>query len=315
MPILYHTLDNLSISNTTGYPHYETQGQIDLALLASKMYGKNIRQGNTFYVKQINAQLVARNEGALEDFDTGGAATLQLKMFQTNKYNRAAWNSVFKQWSTQKRLGGAIGAAIKNDDMEFAVNQGNLTSRTSVIYQNMADSTPEKLVLGGASTAGIDFSLQDFCNTTMFPPQEPSKDHFDNSVYKENKFDDDRFGDQLQIELGMHNSSVVTDVGGLDISGVQVTPGRALSGASVGVANYNAPYPIPVFCGLMEYFVMIMPPDTMTQTEDDFFIRLQIHLAKWKPLVYRPKTKRFTYKKGQSKFTRMRRSRGRRRRR
>lgn len=261
------------------------------------MYGKNIRQGNTFYVKQVNAQLIARNEGSLEDFDTGGAATLQLKMYQTNKYNRAAWNSVFKQWSTQKRLGGAVGAAIKNDDMEFAFNYFNQNSRTSTIYQNMADEIPEKLVLGGTSTAGQDFSLEDFCNTTMFPIQEPSKDHFDNSVYKENKFDDNRMGDHLQIELGMHNSSVVTDIGGLEIGGVNVTPGRALSGASVGTAQYEAPYPIPVLCGLMEYYCLITPPDTASQVADDFFIRIQIHLARWKPLVYRSRKSRRKYNK------------------
>lgn len=316
MPVLYSSIDTLSLQNTTGYPHYAATGQIDLAMLASKMYGKNIRQGNSFYLKKVTAQLVGRNQGVLEDFDTGGACTLQLKFYQTNKYNRAAWNAVFKQWSAQKRLGGAIGGAIKNDDMEFAWNQGMIVpGRTSNIYQSMSDGTPEKLVLDGASTAGTDFALKDFCNTSMFPVQEPSKDHFDDSVYKENKFDDNRFGIPFQMEMGMSNSSIVTDVGGLDISGIQVTPGRALSGAMVTVGEYEFPRPTPVLCGLMSYNVLINPPDTVTQSEDDFFIRIQYHIAKWKPLVYRPKKSLNTYKKGMSKFTRSRRSSGRRRRR
>ena len=302
MPVLYQTIDNLSIQNTTGYPHYAETGQVDLAILASKMYGKNIRQGNSFYLKKVTAQLIARNDGLTEDFDTGGAATLQLKFYQTNKYNRAAWNAVFKQWSAQKRLGGAIGGAIKNDDMEFAWNQGmTVSGRTSNIYQSMADSNPEKLVLDGSSTAGTDFSLKDFCNTSMFPPQEPSKDHFDDSVYKENKFDDNRYGIPFQMELAMSNSSVVTDVGGLDISGIQVTPGRALSGSIVTVGEYEFPRPTPVLCGVMSYNVFIMPPDTATQTEDDFFIRIQYHLSRWKPLVYRPKRKAPAKKKSRRK--------------
>ena len=289
MPVLYGSVDNLEQTNESGYPNYAASGQIDLAMLMSEQIGKNVRQGQSFHVKQINIQLVGKDDALTDDFDVGGACTMQFKGFQTNKYARHGWNEAFKQWRRQKQLAGAVGSAIRNDDMEFAMNYGSITSRTSSIFRNMAASTSEKLVLGGASTIGQDWSLEDFVNTTLYPPQDPSKDHFNNSVYKENKFGDTRFPLATSVELTASQSAIATAVDG-GILGIG--SGDVFSGAVSAAGVYTFPRPLRVLCGLLSYNIILTPPDTVNQVEDNFFIRYQIHVVKTTPLVYRPKKRR-----------------------
>jgi hypothetical protein len=306
MPVVSVTLEDLEINNNA--TDIEADGIVYLDRLLSEYYGKNIRQGNTFYLSKIQAQLKGTDSGVSQDFDVGGNATIDLKWCPGNKYARKAWNNVFRQWKLQKSYAGKIGPHMKNDDLEFAFHDVYYDARTSTI-RGSGITTDEKLCLYGSSTAGNDFSLEDYVNSTMMPAQEPSRDHFTNQVIKDNKYGDTRFPAKSHVTM---TSSVSHDVSKYSTLGnLPVT--QTLYAAAQGQAGLCAfDSPVPVMCGIINYKVALMPEDTLFQTEDNFDLVLMFHVKRWKPLVFRPKArkaKKFTRKPRSSR----RRTRGRRR--
>lgn len=292
----------IAIQNDNSPHTQNADGQVDLALLLSEYYGKNIRQGQNFTVTAVQATLCPANNTAAA-IDAGISATVNLMHIPTQKHSRKAWNMVFDQWRAQKRLAGAVGSNVRYDDMEFAWGIGKATSRTSTIYSTgMGDSNTEQLVLTGDSTGGSDFSLADFYNTAH-PSAAVSKSHFDDSVIKPTKFGDTPFPSKQSTWVTATNSArqgIVKydiDVGTEDEQYVGLTSAISMNHLQ------QLPEPIQAFCGLFEYHAFVMPDDTVVQVEEDFDLILTFHVQKWRPLVFpRPKARkskgRSSYRKG-----------------
>lgn len=275
----------------------ESVGQIDLAMLASEQLGRNVRQGQTFHIKKVSAFL----RGATGDHDVGHSVVAQLKTVPTTRTSRKGWNLAFNQWKKQKLLAGKVGNYMRNDDFEVAYNSGSITTRTSQIYgSGMGDSTAERVVLKGDSTDGSDFALQDLINSQLPHPSSgfagQSKDPFTNNVIKEPKFTTLGWpGDQVFGVTAVHSANMFKFDAPVNET--------YYFGANSEQGEMEFIKPIPSMCGIIYYEFYVNPKDTTFQIEDNAKLFLQFHIVRMTPLVYRPKVKRMTYKKGQSKFT------------
>ena len=253
-------------------------GQVDLAYELSQVLGHEIRQGQSFRV--IGMQATVKGFAGGGDLDVGGSTVVGAAYIPTNSHARKAWNNVFQQWSKQKRLAGAVGQQVRYDDMEFAWEATTIDSRTSTIYQNLADNAAEHLVLNGNSTIGTDFSLSDYYNSA-YAKAPPSLDHFTNTVIKPAKTGDTMFPEQqIFYTTGTHSSMVDS------------SPIPDYLGGAISMNNFQffpADNHINVFCGLMYLFGKVMPPDTAGQDADEFQIVVTIAVEGWTPLVYKRK--------------------------
>lgn len=286
MPVV--TLKNLDASNDNSPHTANVDTQIDLAVLLSEHYGRNIRQGNSFKVNGVQAWLRPSDEDA-GGIDSGVSAAIRLDYIPTTGHSRRAWNNVFKQWKAQKNLKGAVGSQIRFDDMEFAWHSASVVSgRTSTIFgTGIGDSNEEKLCLVGESTGGDDFSLKDYYNSAYETPQA-SRNHFDSTVIKEPKFGDTPFPEIQHIHCAATNSARVGVLGENAILGT--SPEGITSAISTSDMNM-LPSPVNVLCGTMRILAFIMPDDTADQIEEDFTFDISISVVSWKPLVYRPRRK------------------------
>lgn len=288
MPIL--TTAPIGLQNGNDPSVAQATGQIDLALLASEYYGKNIRQGQKFTVKAVSAHLVPANLDAVAGIDIGISAVASLNHIPAMRHSRKAWNNVFNQWSSQKRLSGKVGANIRNDDLEFCWNIATKNSRSSTIYgTGIGDVTTETLCLRGDSSATNDiFSLEDYYNSS-FPAPSASRDHFSNSVIKDDKFGGTPFPAVQKTLVSATNSAQVD----------YETLGNEQDGAVAQDGFIELISPHQVLCGLYYYDVKVMPDDTATQVEEDFSIVFSFHVVRFTPLVFSRKTSsRRTMKKG-----------------
>ena len=299
MPIL--TTAPIPLQNGDNPAATQASGQIDLALLASEYYGKNIRQGQSFTVKAVSAHLVPAMNTA-GGIDIGISAVTSLEHHPVMSHSRKAWNNVFKQWTSQKRLSGKVGASIRNDDMEFCWNINTKTSRTSTIYgTGMGDTNTETLCLRGSSSATNDiFSLQDYYDSS-YPAPAASRDHFTNVVIKDDKYGGTPFPAVQKTLVSATNSAQVD----------YETVGNEQDGAVATDGFIELISPHYVLCGLYYYDVKVMPDDTATQIEEDFSIVFSFHVTKFTPLVYRSRkskaTKRFVKStSGKQRFNRSR---------
>lgn len=287
MPIL--TTEPIPLSNGNDPSQAEATGQIDLAMLASEYYGKNIRQGQNFTVKAVSAHLVPANNSATQGIDIGISAVTSLNHIPAMAHSRKAWNNVFRQWTSQKRLSGKVGANIRNDDMEFCWNIGTKTSRTSTIYgTGLGDVTTESLCLRGSSSATNDvFSLEDYYNSS-FPAPAASVDHFSSAVIKDDKYGGTPFPAVQKTLVSATNSAQVD----------YETLGNEQDGAVATDGFVELISPHYVLCGLYYYDVKVMPDDTASQVEEDFSIVFSFHVVRFSPLVFsRRKSPRRTMKK------------------
>lgn len=261
--------------------------QIDLALLLSEHYGRNIRQGNSFKVNGVQAWLRPADLNNVRGIDVGVSAAVKFAYIPATGHSRRAWNNVFKQWKAQKNLAGAVGTQIRYDDMEFAWSATHISGRTSTIYgTGMGDGNTESLVITGTSTGGTDFSLEDYYNSAYEAPSG-SRDHFSNSVFKEPKFGDTPFPAIQNVYATATNSAGAGVLGenlvGLDPEG--------LFSAEAHADMTILPTPIHVLCGLLNVQAYIMADDTVDQIEEDMAMDIAISVVSWKPLVYRPRRK------------------------
>ena len=295
MPVV--RLKDLDASNDNSPDSANITTQVDLALLLSDYYGRNIRQGNSFKVNGVQAWLRPADLTTGESIDSGVSAAVKFAFIPATGHSRRAWNNVFKQWKAQKNLAGAVGTQIRYDDMEFAWNASLITGRTSTLYSTgIGDSDQESLVLTGASTGGDDFSLEDYYNSSYETPNA-SRNHFSNAVIKAPKFGQDPFPAIQNVYCAATNSARV------GVLAEDALFGLNPEGNTSAIADSEMnmlPTPIHVLCGIMEVKAYIMPDDTADQIEEDFAMDVAISVVSWKPLVYRPrrKTGKRTSKKG-----------------
>lgn len=282
MPILTHTVSNLTVPNSPEDPVHN--GLVDLSILASQYYSKTVRQGNSFKLKGVSANILPAS-GVTQDWDTGASVTCKLSYAPVTKITRMAWNHVFKQWLKQKRLKGMVGESMRYDDFELGYEASTSyynTTRTSTIHASgIGDDNSERVMLYGGSTQGTDYTLQDYINSQHDAPPA-SVDPFDSTTIKEAKFSTgSRWPASQLLFVSGTSSNVVTDIGTSD----------AYSGSVVLDDMKEFPIPVNVLCGLLKLNVYVPIDDTLTQWADSFDLMIHFHVESWKPLVYRPKPK------------------------
>lgn len=277
MPVVHKVFGNLTVPNDPSDAVLNTY--VDLSMLLSEKYSKQVRQGNTFKVKAVQAAIIP-SAGLTDDWDTGSSVTVKHEFVQTSKLTRQAWNKIFNVWKKQQRS-SASHTPVKYND--FEVGYTRTTSylnedRTSTIYsKGMGDTTPEMVCMYGSSTDNSDFTLQDYVNSMMDAPA-PSVDPFDSTIIKAPKFDHgNRWPDASRIYIPA-NASVMYDDGDA-------------SGAAVSMPIQEFPEALNVMCGLLKTNVYIPMDDTLGQYADTFDLILSYHITKWTPLVIRPKRK------------------------
>lgn len=286
-------------------------GQIDLALLVSDYYGKQIRQGNSFKITGGQATLRPADNAIEKNVDKGINTSVVCSYIPHTKHSRKAWNGVFRQWRAQKNLRGAVGIQMRYDDMEFAYMADDRTSRTSTIYSGgLGDSDSEYLVLAGSSSEttvspileGF-YSLEDFYNSQN-PPAPASKYHISGTDIKQPKFGDDMFPEHQHFTLSAESSGRIEYMG----KGLLGDDKTALTADSQSSPIETFPQALNVLCGLIHYDAYVMPDedwlDDEVQLNEDFELYITIFIKSWKPLVYSRKSRNARNKK--SRFTRSR---------
>ena len=267
---------------------------IYLDMLLSEYYGKMIRQGQSFKVVGLQASL--QPDPGSSGIDVGMSAEVVLNYIPVTKHSKFAWNQVYKGWRNQKKLATAVGGQIRYDDLEFGWDkfEGSDRGRTSTIFgSGMSDAAQEKLVLTGSSvqTAGVtvgQYSLTDYYNSSYQTPAA-SEDPFTGSDIKEPKWGDTPF----PAEQSMHCTAT---------SSASNIDGKLASAITMGDVQ-TFPTPCNILCGVLEAEAYIMPDDTISQDEDDFFLTVTIFVETWKPLVFHAKRSKRRYtRKGRKSY-------------
>lgn len=257
-----------------------------LDMLLSEYYGKMVRQGSSFKIQGVQANLTP--DASSLGIDVGMSAEVQIHYVPVTRHSKFAWNQVYKGWRNQKKLATAIGGQVRYDDLEFGWNdeEGADRSRTSTIFgSGMSDSLQEKMVLTGPSvqSAGVtvgQYSLQDYYNSAYETP-EPSKDPFTNTEIKEPKWGATPFPEIQALHCTATSSAQWFELPGANIHQGAITMGDI----------QELPVPCESLCGVLFVEAYIMPDDTAGQFEDDFWLDVTVWVSSWKPLIFHRKRK------------------------
>lgn len=284
MPIVTHNLGTIETPDNPDAP--VKSANIDLALLLSDYYGKNIRQGHNFVVTGVQARLIPHNDDVNDDYDVGGSVAVSLGYVPTAKHSRRAWNQAFKIWTQQKKLSSTNGLhPTRNEDFEFAWDYAGKTSRTSSMRPSMGDdSAVEYACLIGDTTGSQDWCLKDFYNSTNRAPL-PALNHYTGVEYKDNKYGDTKFPAVQTLFTTADASSIVTKFDSIGTN-------TYFSGGSMDAEFQMLPQPANVLCGVMDVLAWMIPGDTAAQIEDNMELYISFAISKWKPLVFRPRPRR-----------------------
>lgn len=273
-----HIVTHTGTFDTPNDPTGSLDGGIsDAALVLSDKYGRNIRQGNNF--RLIGYGLQIRVPGA----DTGAAAVCSLTFVEPNRHLVKAWNNMFQTWRKQKQIEAKVGRQMRYDDFELALNSGNVTSRTSHIYDDpfaVSDGDKHDIVLAGDSNESGNYtSISDVYNSRFRPPQA-SQTHYGSNIK------DPKFGTQyIDVNSDIYTSLVcqATASGGVDSGG---TPDYLGWGISMGDMVWLPPdNHINVMCGLVDYQIRAFPQDTAGQVADTLEYQLTLVYEGWSPLA------------------------------
>lgn len=287
MPLVHHTME-LSQSNDPSNP---ASTVIHLDTMLSELYGKNIRQGNTFNVKAVQCSLVPKDDG----YDTGMATTVRFSYAPTTKHSRKAWNHAFTQWASQKKLAGRLGRNLNNDDFETTYSTSYLSYvRTSTLRQGgLSDSDSDKVAIYGNSSELTDVMTLEDLYESIVPVPSPSKYSWNNIPIKQMKYTS-HFPEERRFATSAILSADVSEAGEF--------PSVYLGGANSASNIIHLPEVANVMCGHLEIDAWVIADDTLTQDEDPATLLISIWVDSWKPLAY-PRSKpspRRTPKKGKA---------------
>ena len=259
------------------------EGHIDLALELSKLYGKNIRQGQTFKVKGIQASMKAANS----EYDVGMSTMTRFDYCPSTKHTRQAWRMAQPTWTKQKQLRSGAMFGSRYDDLEYAYNSDHAVNnpRVSTLFQGgLTDSDADKMVLYGNSNESDNiFALSDFYEQ-LKRPVPPSRYSAGDTVVKDAKFSD-YFADQRYVSVASNASAGAWQ----DSISLPWPIDDTISGSALGWSNMTAPiteFPesLQVLCGLMHYNVYALPDDTVFQLQDNAMIYFSIWVESFKPI-------------------------------
>ena len=274
--------------------------QIDLALELSKMYGKNIRQGQNFKVKGIQTSLRPVGSG----YDSGLAHSSVFSFVPTTKHSKTAWVQAYKLWAKQKRLfAGATGGYVNYDDLEFCYSSFYANGRTSSVRQSgLGDPNLDEMCLLGSSSDGV-FALEDYYDS-MRPVSPPSQYSWNNSTVKEAKYTD-KFPLPREVYAAGQLSAAVSEAG--------EWPAVYLSAATATATIHEFPEAQNVLCGLIKCNTFVIADDVIGQTPDTAILEVAIFVESWKPLMAMKPRRTSTPRRYTRKFRGGRRSNRRRR--
>lgn len=282
MPVVTKVIPNLDISNDPSAP--VATGFIDLSMECSKLYSRNVRQGQTFTLKGVQAAIIP-SAGLTDDWDNGMSVNVKHEYLHTTAHTRKIWNKTFNVWKQQQ--GNALSRTpVKYNDFEVgwhAASHLHDADRNSTIRSSgIGDGSDEKVVLWGDSTSLDDFTMQDYSNS-MYDRADPSRDPFQNTVIKEPKFNHySLWPEPSRFYAEATSSNIVTNLDGPN----------GYSGSITMNTMHMFPIPIKVMCGLMKYEVYIPLDDTILQYADTCDLILMYYVSSMKPLVYRPKARK-----------------------
>jgi len=251
----------------------------------SELYGKNIRQGQNFRVKGVQASLRGANSG----YDVGMSAACRFSYAPTTKHTRKAWKSIFQDWYRQKSLRSGVGIDVRYDDMEFTYSTTYLSETgTSSLYQGgLGDADSDKMCIYGSSNESSNvFSLQDFYES-MNPPALPSRYSVNNAPIKEAKFTD-KFPDERSFWCHANASTVPAfEMDNITIPGFEdpMVSFTHLGGSDMSGPMETLPECANVFCGLLELDVWMIPDDTVAQVEDTAILYLTIWVESFSSIL------------------------------
>ena len=277
---------DIKVSNS---PHVAQEFYVDFAGDAtqtlSDYFGKNVRQGHSFKLCQIDLGIQPKQSDG-SDYDVGLAVSCQHVFTPATKHTRQAWNQMFKEWAKQKTLAGVVGSTVRYDDFELAYDDVHaattfLNRRSSIYATGLADSNTEALSIQGLSVAGSDLSLKDYYEDRN-PISLPSSTPF-GGVVKQPKFAS-YWPDNVELQTQATLSSIVTDTD-------QTPPlSNYLSGAVSMSTGWEGN--VDVFCGSIRNYVYVTADDTIGQIADEAELTVTFWIASWKPLVYSAKKNR-----------------------
>lgn len=303
MPVLTKVISNLDIPNDPS--DFVATGFIDLSVECSKLYSRNVRQGQTFKLKGAQAAIIP-SAGATDDWDSGMSVNVKHEYYHTTSHTRKVWNRVFNAWKKQQ-ASGLSHTPVKYNDFEVGWSSDGRhhdDARTSTIFSSgIGDDNEEIVVLNGASTDGDDFSFEDYSNS-MYDTAMPSADPFDGSTIKTPKFNNySLWPEESRFYIDATSSNILTALDGPN----------AYTGSITSQTMYEFPIPLNIMCGLMKYEVYIPLDDTIVQYADTVDLVLMYYVSSMKPLVYRPKARKKKAYSSRRRSSRGRRSRSRKR--
>ena len=277
MPVVSQTFSNITVSNDPATS--VSNGFVDLSMLLSEYYGKQIRQGHSFKLVGYSATLMPSNN---DDFDSGMSVIAKHQYVPTTKHSRNAWNMVFNQWNKQKKLNGHL-VHSKYEDFELGFDSGSSShdaTRTSTIMTGgIGTENPEKVMLSGASTSGSDVTLADYYNSTR-KTAYASVNQFTGASLKQPKYEVNSMFPEIQRFYATGTTSVVV---------TDDDAGNLYSGAIAMNDIAMLPVPLDVLCGLLKVNVYIPVDDTVTQWADTGDLIMTYYVKSWSPLVKRAK--------------------------
>ena len=252
-----------------------SNGVIQVDALLAEQLGRNIRNGNSFRLVGMGAQL--RGFSGAPDQDVGFSGVTTIQYCPVTKNSAGAHHKVFKQWQAQKRLKGAVGQYVRYDDFEVGwANTATLgTSRNSTIrYSGLEDSNSETIVLYGESTTGGGvLSIEDVYNN-LNPIAAASQTAFD-SLIKAPKFAD-KFPKPVSLEIPSSFSAAYVSQTVAD-----AYVGQIATGDMIWLPADNH---LSHLTGTLNYFFKGVSPDTVGQIADTLKLTITLAYEGWSPL-------------------------------
>ena len=268
--------------------------QIDLAMLLSQRLQRNVRQGHVFKVHKLALGLTP----AGGDLDTGLSTAGTIRWAPATKNSVKAWQMAFNTWRKQKALKvNAIGQGVRYDDFEIAYSDPYMTGRTSSLRTTgLEDSSGEQVTVYGASTSGVDVSLEDIYESAQ-PQLTPSRFPIGNAIVKESKFTDE-FPPAQVHNFGANWSTIIA------AGTTEPDSGAAYNADPVYFEDKNS------LAGVLVVKGYCLAEDTVGALEDSLTLQLNITCEISTPLVKTKKSRRKSSARRKSKSRRTYRKRG-----
>lgn len=252
--------------------------QVDLALLLSQRLQKMVRQGRSFRLHRVQAQLVPTGG----DLDMGVAFNGNVYWAPATKNSVRAWQMLQKTWAHQKRLNvGAMGPVVRGDDFEVAWTESHQTTRTSNIIisddHNLLDGSGNveaAACLYGDSTDGGIFpgdaaiTLEDVFNSALSSQQVIGISKFWNGQTVKDAKWTYQFPKARYQPISCHWSAI-NDQGGL-------TGGALLGFDSGATVSYQDGYITDgAMCtGVCRIEGWMLPENTIEHIQDQFWLEV-----------------------------------------